>query len=66
MSTADWLTLFVHMMALSLFTIGGAIAAIPDIVVGTMFMLAWNREHDAAVVRALRRDHAAREEERAA
>ncbi|NBO14391.1 MAG: chromate transporter [Betaproteobacteria bacterium] len=30
MSTADWLTLFVHMMALSLFTIGGAIAAIPD------------------------------------
>lgn len=42
------------------------IAAIPDIVVGTLFMLAWNREHDAAVVRALRRDHAAREEERAA
>ena len=30
LSAQDWLMLFVHMMTLSLFTIGGAIAAAPD------------------------------------
>jgi len=30
MSANDWVMLFVQMMALSLFTIGGAISAIPD------------------------------------
>jgi hypothetical protein len=42
------------------------IAAIPDVIVGTLLMLAWEREGDAAVVRALRRREREREEERAA
>ena len=42
------------------------IAAIPDVIVGTLLLLSWDRERDAAVVRAMRRRERERDEERAA